>query len=97
MFHQGGPIDKCTYVPVSVAQYSAEIDYNAACTAVMDLSRLIILNNELMNKDTYIVPEQAPLVIVGIKSAVSMYDNGKYTKHTMNILRRMRFVSNSLE
>ena len=33
IFYQGGPIDHCTHVPGPVAQYSAESEYNAACTA----------------------------------------------------------------
>ena len=33
LFYQGGPIDHGTHVPVPVAQSSAEIEYNAACTS----------------------------------------------------------------
>ena len=35
IFYKGGPIDHGTHVPVPVAQYSAESEYNAACTAGM--------------------------------------------------------------
>ena len=56
IFYQGGPIDHGTNVPVLVSQSSAEIYYNAACTAGMDLAHFIMLINELLNKDTYIVP-----------------------------------------
>ena len=35
IFYQGGPIDHGTHVPGPVAQSSAEIEYNAACTAGM--------------------------------------------------------------
>ena len=35
IFYQGGPIDHGTHVPGPVAQYIAESEYNAACTAVM--------------------------------------------------------------
>ena len=33
IFYQGGPIDHVTHVPGPVSQYSAESEYNAACTA----------------------------------------------------------------
>ena len=33
LFNQGGPIDHGTHVPVTVSKSSAEIYYNAACTA----------------------------------------------------------------
>ena len=63
MFYQGGPIDYFTHVPGSFAQYSAEIEYDAACTVGIAL-KFIMINNELMNKDTYVVLEQAPLTIL---------------------------------
>ena len=47
-----------------------------------------------MNKDPYIVPEEAPLVFLDIKSAICMAKNGKGTKHTKNIARLMNFVRN---
>ena len=40
------------------------------------------------------VPEEAPLIVLDIKSAMCMANNGKYTKHTRHISRRMNFVSN---
>ena len=43
IFHQGGPIDHGTYVPGQVAQSSAESEYNAACTALMDLAHFRML------------------------------------------------------
>ena len=39
IFYQGGPIDHGTHVPGPVAQSSVESEYNAACTAGMDLAR----------------------------------------------------------
>ena len=36
-----------------------------------------MLNNELLNKDTYVVPEQPPIITLDIKSAICMYNNGK--------------------
>ena len=50
--------------------------------------------HELLNKDPYIVPEEAPLIILDSKSAVCMSNNGKDTKHTSHISRRMNFVRN---
>ena len=38
IFYQGGPIDHGTHVPGTVAQSSAESEYNAACTAGMALA-----------------------------------------------------------
>ena len=51
IFYQCGPIDHGTYVPVPVDQYSAESEYNAACTAGMALEHFRMLINELLNKD----------------------------------------------
>ena len=53
------------HVPVPVSQYSARIEYNAECTA-----HFRILNNELLNKDPDVVPEQAHIIILDIKSAI---------------------------
>ena len=38
IFYQGGSIDHGTHVPGPVAQSSAEIEYNAACTTGMALT-----------------------------------------------------------
>ena len=43
IFYQGGPIDHGTHVLGPVAQSSAESNYNAACTAVMDFARFRML------------------------------------------------------
>ena len=61
----------------TVAQSSAESDYNAACTTRMTLVHYMILNNELTNKDPNVVTEQAPIIILDIKSYVCMADNDK--------------------
>ena len=50
LFYQGGQIDHFTHVPGPVAQYSADIEYSASCTAGMSLAYFIVLNNELLNK-----------------------------------------------
>ena len=43
IFYQGGPIYHGTHVPGPVAQYSAESEYNAACTAGMALAHFRML------------------------------------------------------
>ena len=40
------------------------------------------------------VPEEAPLIFLDSKSAICMANNGKDTKHTRHISRRMHFVRN---
>ena len=40
------------------------------------------------------VPKEAPLIVLDRKSAMCMAKNGKDTKHTIHIARRMYFVSN---
>ena len=47
-----------------------------------------------MNKDPDIVPEESPPIILYIKSSVCMDNNGKYTKHTRHIARRVHLVIN---
>ena len=54
-----------------------------------------MLIHELLNKDLYIVPEESPPIIFDIKSAVCMAKNGRDTKHTRQIYRRIHFVINS--
>ena len=40
------------------------------------------------------VPKEAPLIVLDSKSAMCMDNNGRDTKHTRNIARRMHFVRN---
>ena len=47
-----------------------------------------------MNKDPDIVPERAPLMIFENKFPMCMAKNGKDTKHTRQISRRIDFVRN---
>ena len=54
--------------------------------------RMLIL--EFLNKDPDIVPEEDPLIVLYSKSAICMAKNGKDTKHTRHIARRMHFVRN---
>ena len=45
----------------------------------------------MLNKDPYIVQEEAPLINLDCKSAVCMAKNGKDTKYTRYISRRIYF------
>ena len=60
----------------------------------MALSHFRMLINELLKKDPDIVPEEYPLVVLDSNSAVCMDNNGKNTKHTRHIARKMNFVRN---
>ena len=60
----------------------------------MSLAHFRILNNELLNKDPDVVPEQAPLIILDSKSAICMAKNVKDTKHIRNIDRNLHFGRN---
>ena len=53
-----------------------------------------MLIHELLNKDPNIVPEEASLIVLDSKSSMCMAKNGKDTKHTRYIARRMHFVRN---
>ena len=53
-----------------------------------------MLIHEFFIKDPDIVPEEAPLIILDSKSDVCMDNNGKYTKNTRHIPRRVNFVRN---
>ena len=94
IFYQGGPIDHGTHVTVPFAQYSAESDYSSAYTAGMALAHFRMLIHELLNKDPDIVPDKNPLIVLDSKYSMCMAKNGKDTKHTRHIARRMHFVRN---
>ena len=94
IFYQRESIDHGTHVPGPVLQPSSESEYNAECTAVMDLEHFRMLIHEFLNKDSDLVPEEAPLIILYSKSAMCMPNNDKYTKHTRYIARRINFVRN---
>ena len=57
----------------------------------MDLVHLMMLINELLNKDPDIVREEAPLIVLDSKSAMCMAKNVKDTKHTRHIARKTHF------
>ena len=44
-----------------------------------------MLIHELLNKDPYIVSEEAPLIVLDSKYDMCMAKNGKDTKHTRHI------------
>ena len=60
----------------------------------MALSYFRMLIHELLNKDVDIVSEETPTIILDSKSIVCMAANGKDTKHTRNIARRMNYLRN---
>ena len=53
-----------------------------------------MLIHELLNEDTDMVPKEAPLIVLDSKYAMCMAKNGKDTKHTRHITRRIYFVRN---
>ena len=97
MFYQERKIGHCTHVPGPVAQSSAESENDTTCTAVMALAHFRMLNNEFLNKDPYVVPEQVPLIILDRKSDICMDKNGKDTKHTSHISRIIHFLIDGVE
>ena len=94
IFYQGRTIDHGTHVPGTFSQSSAKSQYNETFTARMALAHFRMLIHELFNKDTDIVPQEAPLVVLDGKSDMCMANNGKDTKHTRHNAKRMPFVSN---
>ena len=60
----------------------------------MALAHFRVLIHEFLNKDPDIVPEEAPSTVLDSKYAMCMAKNGKDTKHTRHIARRVHFVRN---
>ena len=60
----------------------------------MALAHFRILINKLLNKDTEIFTEESTLIVLDGKAAMFMSNNGKDTKHTIHIARRMHLVRN---
>ena len=58
----------------------------------MAISYFRMTNNEFWNKGMDVVPEQTPLFILDINSAIYMANNGGYIKHTRHIYRSMNVV-----
>ena len=70
------------HVAGPVAQSGSYSEYNAACTAGMDLSNFRMLIHEFLNNDLYMVPEEDPIIVFDSKVALCMDKNGNNTKHT---------------
>ena len=85
IFYKGGQIDHGTHVPGPVSQSSTESEYNAAWNSVINLAHFRILIHELLKKDPDLFPEEGPLIVLDIKSAMCMAKNGKDTKHTRHL------------
>ena len=60
----------------------------------MALAHFRMLIHEFLNKDPDIIPEEAPLIVLDSKSVMCMAKDGKDTKHTIHIVRRMHFARN---
>ena len=60
----------------------------------MALSHFRMSINELLNQNPRKVSEETPLIALYNKSAICMDKNGKDTKQTRHIVRRMHFVRN---
>ena len=60
----------------------------------MALTHLRMLIHVLLKKDSDLAPEESPLIILDSKPDVCMANNGKDTKHTMQIARIMNLVRN---
>ena len=53
-----------------------------------------MLIHEFLNKDPDIVPEETPIIILDSKYTSCMDKNGKDTKHTSHISRRVHLARN---
>ena len=60
----------------------------------MDLAHFRMLFHELLNEDPDMVPKEGPLIVLDSKSAMCRAKNGKDTKHTRHIARKIHFVRN---
>ena len=92
--YQSGTIYHGTRVPGTVDQSIEESEYNTSFTSVMALAHFRMLTNELLSKDPYIIPGEAPLIVLDSKSAICMAKNVKDDKHTRHIARKLNFVRN---
>ena len=60
----------------------------------MALANSRILIHEFLNNYPDVVPEEAPLIVLDSKPAMCIDKNGKDTKHTIQIARRIHCLSN---
>ena len=58
------------------------------------LAHFRMLIHEFINEDPDMVPKESTLIVLDIKSTMCMAKNGKDTKHTRHISRRMHLVRN---
>ena len=94
--------DSFSHVDTFILAYKVETiwypsDYtvfNTAMKLLLSMGVSLHLIHELLSKNSYIVPEEAPLIVLDGKSAMCMANSGKDTKHTRHIARRMHFVRN---
>ena len=59
---------------------------------IIDIANFRILNNELLNKDTYFISTRSRLIILDSKPDVCMDKNAKNTKHNIAVSRRMHLL-----
>ena len=62
--------------------------------ATIEVAHFRMLVHELLNEDPDMVPKEDPLIVLDGKSAQCIAKNGRDTKHTRHIARRMHFVRN---
>ena len=91
IFYQCGTIDHCTHFPGPFSQSSAKNEYNGSCTTVMALAHFRILINDFLKKDPNIFSKKDPIFILDSKYYLCMSNNGKATKHTRHIARKVHF------
>ena len=60
----------------------------------MSLAHVMMLSYELLNKDSDLVQEQAPFIILDCKPDIYIAKNGKESKHTRHISKTTNFVRN---
>ena len=60
----------------------------------MALAHFRMLVHELFNEDPNMVSKETPFIVLDRKSAMYMAKNGRDTKHTRHIARRMHVVRN---
>ena len=57
----------------------------------MSLAHFRVLIHKLLNKDREIVPEEALIIVLDLKSSMCIAKNSKDTKQTKHIARRPEF------
>lgn len=57
-----------------------------------ELAHFKMLNSALKGEDPDQLPSDPPLIVMDSKSGIDMAKNGKNSKHTRHIMRRIHFV-----